>query len=258
VFYATLLRVDGKSLQSVGFEADAVCMSHRLTPALLCTLVLAAAPATASAQAQPDERANARAFADAGIQLEADVEAVAAGLDGSFVVPRCKSDRRLSRATGRQQEPALVLVAGQVLGQFGRAVTPALDRANAGLAAIPTADPALIDGRAAWARIGRAYGTLAKLRHARICIELRNYVRHDFKPTRAMRRAAKAIRKLARLDIEDIDAKLGAAVDRLVELGIPADEAAAFGAQDTDEDDGAAYEALPVPSSPLKLLRAAS
>jgi hypothetical protein len=237
-------------------------MPHRFIPALLCALALAAVPATASAQTPPDERANARAFADVGIQLMSDIDAAGAALDDAFTIPSCKSDRRINRATEGQQERAFELIAGQLLGQFGRATAPAFDRANAALAAVPTADPALIDGRTAWRQVATVYGTFAKLRHVRLCIELRNYVRHDFKPTRAMRRTAKALRKLSRMDLEGMDDKLAAASDRLVELGIPKDEAAPFNGLGGDESDGADYQAraaqVPAPSSPLKLLRAAS
>jgi hypothetical protein len=230
-------------------------MSHRFTPALLCTLILAAVPATAAAQTPPDERANARAFADVGLRLQADAGSVS---ENAFIdVPACRSDKRLNRATDRRQERAYDFVAAQILGKLGRAFVPIVDRANADLAAIPTADPALIGGRDAWIQIGQVYGTFAKVPHVRICIELRNYVRHGFKPTRAMRRATKAFRRVGRMDLERIDAKLVDASERLVELGIPKDEAAAFGGESSD-DSGGGYEALPAPSSPLKLLRAAS
>lgn len=234
-------------------------MSHRLIPALLCALMLAAAPATAAAQAPPDERANARALADIGIRLTADVEAAASGVGAALEeMPTCKSERRLSRATERQQARAIVLIAGQVLGILGRAVSPALDRATAEMQAVPTADPALQGGRTAWLRIGRIYGTFAKLRHVRLCTELRDYVRGGFKPTPAIRRATKTFRRAARVDTENLDRLLASAVQRLVELGVPADEAAKFGG-DSGEGDGEAWTSYaPAPSSPLKLLRAAS
>jgi hypothetical protein len=237
-------------------------MSHRFIPALLCTLALAAVPATASAQAPTDERANARAFADVGIQLMSDIDAAGTALDDSYTLPNCKSDRRIDRATEGQQARAFELILGQLLGQFGRATAPAFDRANAALAAVPTADPALVDGRTAWRQVANVYATFGKLRHVRLCIELRNYVRHDFKPTRAMRRTAKAMRKISRMDLDGLEGKLAAATDRLVELGVPKDEAAPFNGLGGDESDGADYQAraaqVPAPSSPLKLLRAAS
>jgi hypothetical protein len=139
-----LLRIGGKSLQSVGFEADAVRMSHRFrfTPALLCTLALAAFPAAAAAQSPPDERANARAFADVGIRLDAQASDAIDDI-AIFSGGRCQVDRRLAKATEAQHDRALRLLAAQEFAAIGRALTPALDQAVTDLDAVPTADPAL-------------------------------------------------------------------------------------------------------------------
>jgi hypothetical protein len=64
------LRLGAKTLQPVGFEADARPMSRRAPLVLLFAVLLALFPATASAQAPPpDETAAAQAFA--GITLPA-------------------------------------------------------------------------------------------------------------------------------------------------------------------------------------------
>ena len=235
-------------------------MAHRFTPALLCILILAAVPATAAAQAPPDERANARAFADVGIRLTDEVNAALAGLDGA-VFDDCKSVRRLARGTDRQQTKAFTLITAHLMGIMGRAVTPALDRATADLNAIETADPALQGGRTAWVSISRLYSVAATFPHVRICRELRKYVRHGFRSTRAMRRANKMFRRINRFDVDALDAKLTAAADRLVELGVSEADAAKFAGESDDnqaEYSGARAAQAPAPSSPLKLLRAAS
>jgi hypothetical protein len=207
-------------------------MSRRLAPAVLSALALLVAPATALAQAPPDERANARALADIGVRLTAEVEGTLNAW--SPEAPACKSDKRLSRATGRQQERVFELYGAQFLGQLGRAIVPAIDRANAAMQAVPTADAALVGGRTAWSRLGRVYHIFASLPHVRLCIEQRNYVRHGFKRTPAMKRALRIMRKATRLDLERLDLMLSAAVERLVELGVPKEDAAAFGGQDPD------------------------
>jgi hypothetical protein len=252
-FHATLLHVGAESLQSVGLAADAVRMSHRFIPALLCAVALAAFPAAAAAQTPPDERANARAFADVGIRLDAQA---GNALDDIAIFNgfRCKADRRLNQATSRQQDRALRLMAVQEFGILGRALAPALEQAVTDLDAVPTADPALEGGREGWRQIDATYRRAAKFPHVRLCSELRRYARHGFKATPAMRRANKTLRAMGRLQAVDVEATLAKAADRMIELGVPAADAHKFSGE---EDEGPGYEAL-APRSPLKLLRAAS
>src|SRR4051812_16882305 len=187
-------------------------MSHRFTPTLLCALALAAFPAAAAAQSPPDERANARAFADVGIRLDAEETGAFSDDVDFFTGDSCKAERRLSKATSRQQGRAISLVVGQMFGIVGRALTPPLDRAMADLNAVPTADPALIGGREAWGQIARVYRRGAAFKHIGLCRELRIYVRGGFKTTPAIRRANKMLRAIDRLLTADIETNLSAAV----------------------------------------------
>jgi hypothetical protein len=227
-------------------------MSRRLAPALL---VLAILPATAAAQA-PDERANARALADIAARTNAEIDAELSGFELPFneggTPQQCKSSRRLDRATDRQQERAETLVDGQIIGVFGRAITPFFARAVADMQAVPTADPALRSGRTGWRRVHRLYTAVARLPHVRICIELRDYVRNDFTPTPAMRRAARVQRRFESLSLDDIQRRLDRAVKRMIELGVPADVAAEFAGGGDDEE--SATQAL-APSRPLTAAR---
>jgi hypothetical protein len=248
-----LLQIGAESLQSVGFQADALCMSHRFTPALLCALALAAFPAAAAAQSPPDERANARAFADVGIRLSE--QADNALTDLAVFGGGCKADRRLAKATSEQQDRALRFIAAQEFGTLGRALSAPLAQATADLDAVPTADPALQGGREAWHQIAAVYRRAARFKHVRMCREIRRYVRRGFKATPTMRRANKMLRAMERLVTIDVEANLSAAADRMIELGVPAADAHKFSGE--DEDEGGGYEAL-APSSPLERLRAAS
>lgn len=235
-------------------------MPHRLAPALLCTLILAAVPATAAAQGPPpDERASARAFTDIAVRFNDDVEAAIAGLaTWDDDAPECRAERRLARGTERQQERFFELYAGQIVAAIARAIEPAIDRATTDWQAVPTADPALRGGRTAWRRVHRMFKAIATIPHARICSEMREYVRGDFAPTPTMRRTARALRRANRFDADDIDRRLHRAVVRLRELGIPEAEAMEFAGETADSQEEWSSAQAPAPRSPLTLLRAAS
>jgi hypothetical protein len=237
-----------KTLQSVGFEADADSMSRRLTGALLSVLALALVPASASAQT-PDEHAAARAFTDIAIRAVADLEAAAenVGIDSPDLgASRCTATRRFNkRATEKQKEALYDLYAAHYIGRITRAETPVLARTVGELDAVSTADPALIKGREAWHRVHAAYAEFGRFPHVHICTEMRKYVRSDFRRTRLMRRAARYFRRADGWNTNGIDRAMARAEQRLVALGIPAAEADAF-----DGD----YERE---SSSLKSLRAA-
>ena len=53
-------------------------------------------------------------------------------------------------------------------------------------------------------------------------------MRNGFRHTRATRRTARAFHATMAWDTTDIDRRMAAAVERLVELGVPASEADAF------------------------------
>jgi hypothetical protein len=243
-FRATLLRSGAKTLQSVGFEADTRSMSGRVTAALICALALAL-PATASAQAAPDEHAAARAFTDVAIRAVAGMEAASATVPLPRE-PRCPASRRLAkRATGAQQHAVFELYNANYIGRLTRATTPVLARTVAELNAVPTADPLLQRGRAAWGEVHTVYSRLRTFPHVHVCVEMRKYVRSNFRKSALMRRAHGFLRRANGWDTTDIDRALARAEKRLVALGVPVAEADAF---DGDYDRA---------SSSLKSLRAA-
>jgi hypothetical protein len=240
-------------------------MCRRLIAALLFTLALAL-PATASAQA-PDERAAARAFADITLPAAHEIAATTNALTIEF--PTCKSQRRLARGTEAQQARMFEFIAAHEIAKLTRLLGPALTRTVTALDGVQTADPALQDGRAAWHSVRRMYARIATLSHTRLCPVMRDYVRSDYKPSRAMRRASRVFRVAMRWDTTEIDLAMAKAIKRMVALGVPAEQADGFDGEiapaETPADSGAGKRdgkaaraaQAPAPSSPLASLIAA-
>jgi hypothetical protein len=120
------------------------------------------------------------------------------------------------------------LFAAHWIARYTRAALPAITQANTELAAMVTADPALRAGRTAWRRVLLKYTQFGALEPVRFCSQMRDYVRSDFRPTAAMRRASRMYGQATRWDTTDIDRRLAAAVKRLIELGVAPTDADAF------------------------------
>ena len=245
-------------------------MSRRLTASLFVALLTALVAATAAAQTPPpDEHVAARAFADITMQATRELEATAEAVD--FEWPRCKAERRLARGPVRAQSRFAVFAEMQGLAQYARALEPLLTRTVAALDGVPTADHVLRDGRRAWRRVQGVYGRLAALPHVRVCPVMRNFVRDDFTPTREMRRAARLYGVFGQWDTTRIEDAWDAAEARLVELGVPVEDADTFdgevqtddkpvgdaGSRDSPAGTARVAAQVPAPSSPLTPLRAA-
>jgi hypothetical protein len=206
-------------------------MPQHLTFALIAVVILVAVPATASAQAPLDERANAQAFADIGLRLAGEFETATTAMEASREEPPgCLSERRLARRLKRGPERRVAalfdLYGAQVIGDFARAVDPAVARAASDMHAIRTADRGLRGGRTAWRRIHRVYASFAALPAADVCGEARALVRNGFRRTPAMRRAQRTLN--AANHTGGIERRLERAVKRLSELGVPAADADLF------------------------------
>jgi hypothetical protein len=213
-------------------------MSRSVAPAVLAALLLALAPATATAQ---DEPAAAQAFAD--ITLPAAHELASLGETHAIgEPPSCKADRRLARATGRRRTRFAHFVLAQEIAALTRATTPAIERTATALDAVATADKALKKGREAWHRVARMYARIGALQPVRVCSVMRDYVRGDYKPTRAMRRAARTYRVAMRWDTTWIDRAMAKATERMIALGVTPENADGFDGElepaSKPEDDG--------------------
>jgi hypothetical protein len=199
-------------------------MRRRFGITLLASLAVAATPATAAA-ATPEEAA--RAFADAALGAQADIAAATEQLKRLDDPPACKVHAPRRKRAEVAELKTMLHVAHTIAG-FTRQAGPALLRASTQLHGVETSDPALLDGRTAWRRLRRTYAGYATLPAGDACAEARAYARNGFRHTRVTRRTVRAFHAMMAWDTSDIDRRMKRAVERLVELGIPAAEADAF------------------------------
>jgi hypothetical protein len=193
---------------------------------LLAVVILVAVPSAATADRRA-ERAAARAYADAALRAAPAIETASAQLAAIGDATSCDVAVPAAR---RAELDSLAgkLATARIIAGFTRTVAPAMRRATRELKATKTHDRALRRGRAAWHDVRRDYAGFAKHPARSVCRQVRAYVDNDFEHTHGTRRGVRAYRRMVGWDTTDIDRRLEAAVDRLVELGIPADEAAKF------------------------------
>ena len=186
-----------------------------------------AKPENPAKVAKPDERAAARAFADAALAAAPAIEAAGAQLAAIGDPVRCDLQVPGSRR-GEVDRLAGKLATARLIAGFTRTVAPAMRRATRALDAIETNDGALRRGRAAWQDVRADYASFAAHPARSVCRQVRAYVENGYQHTSGTRRAVRAYREMTGWDTSHIDRRLKAAVKRLVALGVPADEAAAF------------------------------
>jgi hypothetical protein len=206
--------------------------------AALAVLVVLAAPVAAAEQSPPDERAAARAFADAGLRLAAAVQAVEPKINRGLAPPRC-ARRLASRIPRRHLEDAYVLVLVHEFGRIARLVDGPLRAFSHDLQAVETEDPALRSGRAAWRRAQSLYVAAAAFADLDVCAELRRFVDGGFRRTPTVRRTRQLAEAFARFGEDEFERRIGRAIARMRELGVPAAEAHAFGGDIGREDEHA-------------------
>ena len=198
---------------------------RRFVAALLTALAVGVVPATASAQTPPEVAA--RAFADAALDAQADLAAAQARLARLNRTPACRV-RAPRRHRAELAELKTMFHVAQTISGFTRQAGPALLRASQALHGVQTDDAALKSGRTAWRRLRRTYNAFAALPVAKSGALVRAYARNGFRHTRATRRATRAFHAMMAWDTSDVDRRMKRAVERLVELGVPAAEADAF------------------------------
>jgi hypothetical protein len=193
---------------------------------LLAVVALAALPAGAAA-AKPEKRAAARAFADAALRVAPVVEEASAQLAAIGDPVRC-AVRVPGPRRGEVRGLAGKLATAKLIASFARDVGPAMKRMTRALDAVETGDRALRRGRAAWHDVRSDYAGFAQHPDRSVCRQVRAYVDNDFRHTGGTRRGVRAYRAMMEWDTSSIDRRVKAAVERLTELGVPADQAAAF------------------------------
>ncbi len=199
-------------------------MFRRVTIALL---VLAAAPAAAAAQTPADDASAARAFADAALRAQPEIAAASQRLERLGEHPTCAvrvPERRRDEVTELRNS----LHMAQTIAGFTRAVGPVLARTSNELHGVETTDAALRSGRTGWRRLRRTYAGFAELPKGSVCAQVRAYVRKGYRHTPATRRGMRAFHAMMAWDTTDMDRRMQAAVQRMIELGVPAADAAAF------------------------------
>lgn len=220
-------------------------MVHRFS-IVLAAAALAAFPATSvaadkdgkpqkSKPAKPakpderaaDERAAARAFADAALRAAPAIEEASAQLGAIGDPVSCD----LQVSASRQAEVdrlAGKLATAKIISSFTRDVGPAVRGMTRALDAVETRDRSLHQGRAAWHDVRSDYARFAEHPDRSVCRQVRAYVDNGFRHTSGTRRGIRAYRAMTQWDTRSIDRRVKAAVERLTDLGVPADEAAAF------------------------------
>ena len=188
-------------------------------------------PSVAAAQAVPDERAAAREFSYAAYRLRVVIKLRMPAIDQAAAITRSPACRAALRGATPEQERAHVddlvgvlvdLLAGAMLAP----VAEPLQTFQAELDRVPTADPALRSGRAAWRTSVALYQQVRPL-PADLCAQLERWrtagyataARPDLQPV--------AVRGI--LDGSGtVDGKLRLAAARMVALGIPEGRARRF------------------------------
>ena len=191
----------------------------------LLLLLLGAAPAAAQGP-PPDERAAAQAFADAGSRFTRAWDGLDEEdpVDAALEEPGC--ERVLREAPDRRAGVVGVqIILGFAIRTFADRIKPAFAQFRTDLANILTRDPALISGRAAMRRIGRAYAALPPA--GDLCADLRAWRKAGY-PRAAGRRAMSEIDHLLGAITRGALRKISAAADRMRALGVSPEQADAW------------------------------
>jgi hypothetical protein len=205
-------------------------MRRRLVLPLLSGLIVAAFSGTAAAQDPVDDATAARLFTDTALRVQPEVAAASQQLEALGEPPSCiVSVPRKRRARVTELRNSLHIA--HTIAGFTRTVGPVLTRASHELHGVNTSDAALKSGRTGWRRLRRTYAGFAALPAAGVCAQVRAYVRNGYRHTPSTRRTMRAFHAMMAWDTRDVDRRMGGAVARLVELGIPASEADAFDAE---------------------------
>jgi hypothetical protein len=186
-------------------------------------LVLLACVSPAAAQTPPpDERAAAQAFADAAERFETRVDAL--GKIEMDWADRCGS--LFAKVPVRRQDAAIAIAMSHGVRVGVAQMKLALRDFRTELANVPTLDPALISGRAAVRRMGRAWDAVAA--PGNLCKRLRRWRRAGF-PKAAGRAAEREVERFFGVLEGETLRRLEAAAARMRELGVSAEDAAHFG-----------------------------
>jgi hypothetical protein len=195
----------------------------RLARPALAILVLLACVSPAAAQGPPpDERAAAQAFADAAQRFETRVDAL----------PKIETDwadrcgNLLAQVPSNRENAAIALAMAHGVRKAVAPMKPALRDFRTELSNVQTLDPALISGRAAVRRMGRAWDAVPAPHN--LCVQLRKWRGNGY-PKRAGKAAEREVERFFGALAGRTVRRLAAAAARMRELGVSAEDAAHFG-----------------------------
>ncbi len=204
-------------------------------PVRLAALVLAlllGAPAGAQAQAPaPDERVAATEFSFAAYRLRVAIKAKLPEIQAAAAIthrPACRT--ALGGATPAQQQEHLDDLVGVLVdllaGAMFAPVAHSLQTFQAELDRIPTADPALRSGRAAWRSSVSLYTRVRPL-PADLCSQLARWRKAGYAAAARPDLQPREVRRILE-GSGTVDAKLQLAAVRMVALGVTEGQARRF------------------------------
>ena len=199
---------------------------------MLVLAVLLGAPAGAHGQGPaPDERAAAREFSYAAYRLRVAIKAKMPEIDAVAAVTRRPACRAaLGGVTPAQQQEHLDDLVGVLVDLLAGAmlapVAQQLQTFQAELDRIPTADPALRSGRAAW-RSSVALYVRVKPLPADLCSRLSRWRRAGYAVAARPDLQPREVRRILE-GSGSVDAKLQLAAARMVALGVTEGQARRF------------------------------
>ncbi len=200
-----------------------VCLIAVVLGALLCI------PEVAPAQA-PDDRAAAREFSFAAYRLRVAIKAHLPEIDGAAAItrsPACRSALRGGTTAQREHVDDLIGVLVDLLaGAMFAPVADQLRTYQAELEAIPTADPALRSGRAAWRDSVALYVQVRPI-PADVCAQLGRWRTSGYAASARPDLQPAGVRRILE-GSGTVDAKLHLAAARMVALGTSQGQARRF------------------------------
>jgi hypothetical protein len=201
-------------------------MTHLRLVLAVAALALAVPTAASAQEPPPDERAAARAFADAGVRFAKAVENVG---DDDDALPYRECRPLFRKAARHKPDEFEAITLRTAFRHTADLVREPLRQLRADLANAQTRDPVLLSGRAAWRQAGRALAALGPAGDP--CAELRAWMRAGA-PSAEGHKALRELDPVVAAFGREYERKLRATSRRLVELGIPKQQAKAFQGED--------------------------